>query len=156
VKLKKFNLNSYVYFRPTALGLKLYDDYYKNRGWAHKLQVDAEGFAKLQWHNFVDVYGEQLTHVYRDADKPFETYEVYFDEESLIRTTKYDWTHVDEEVEFLTTDSDGKVKGFQSSPHKFVALNNTGRWQSNSEYYILKKIAACAGDWQQSLEARPK
>ena len=156
MKLKKFNLNSYVYFRPNALGLKLYKDFYENLGWNYSLKVDEEGFAKLQWHNFVDVYGEQLSRVYREAAKPFETYEVYFNEDELIRTTKYDWTYVPEEVDFLTTDSNGDVKGFEGTPHKFESLNGTGRWQSHISYWLLKKIEGFKGDWKLSLEARPK
>lgn len=82
----KFNMNNYVYFKPTQLGKKVYTDYYKK--WYDVdsnpiLEVDKDGYAKLQFHDFISIYGTCITHYYSAVDEVLEAYEFYIDEENL-------------------------------------------------------------------------
>ncbi len=55
--MNKFNINSYVYFKPTPLAHEIYENYYSMAG-GLKLDVDSRGFAKLQLHSFMHIFGE--------------------------------------------------------------------------------------------------
>lgn len=79
----KFNMNKYVWFEPTELGLRVFVDYYKTRGFDHKLEV-INGKSCLQFHNFIDVYGEYITTYICQASEVFKHYEFYIDEERLV------------------------------------------------------------------------
>lgn len=83
VDLQKFNINSYVYFKPNALGKKIYDDFYKSLVWARTLTVDENGYAHLQLHNFIAIYGQAICSVYTEAAKPFTSYDIYFSTKDL-------------------------------------------------------------------------
>lgn len=55
----KFNINNYVQFEPTELGEKVYEDYFTQLGFEepyNKLEI-VEGKAKLQFYNFIHIYG---------------------------------------------------------------------------------------------------
>ena len=66
---------------------------------------------------------------------------------------KYNWSKVPKDVLSITTDSDGRVKGFES--HCPMLFSN--EWTSNYCYYDLtKKLKPYQGDWKDSLEQRPK
>lgn len=83
----KFNMNNYVYFKPTQLGKKVFKDYYKsfyNLDEFPALEVNEDGYAKLQFHNFIDIYGEYITSYYSAADELFEAYEFYLNQGDLI------------------------------------------------------------------------
>ena len=77
---------------------------------------------------------------------------------TVVPKTKYDWSKVPEDVESIATDSDGSVKGFESaSPAKGVTSDGKGGFTSNYSYYDLsKKVKPYQGNWQDSLELRPK
>jgi hypothetical protein len=70
---------------------------------------------------------------------------------------KYDWSKVPSDVEFITTDSDGRIKGFDGEPMMGIAKNGSGNFHSNYEYYDLTKLLTpYQGNWQDSIELRPK
>lgn len=77
--MRKFNLNDYVYFKPTQKGLDMYHDYYLKYG-GHDLIVNEDGFAKLQFHNFINVYGHAISTAFIGSKLPFESYDIYFNE----------------------------------------------------------------------------
>ena len=49
-----------------------------------ELEVDEVGYAKLQLHSFVSIYGTCIMHYYSAVDEVFEAYEFCIDEEDLI------------------------------------------------------------------------
>ena len=79
----KFNMNNYVWFEPTELGLQVFVDYYKEFGFDHKLEV-VNGKACLQFHKFISIYGDFITSYCCPADDVFKHYEFYIDEEKLL------------------------------------------------------------------------
>ena len=50
----KFNMNNYVWFEPTELGLQVFVDYYKSHSFDHKLEV-VNGKACLRFHKFISI-----------------------------------------------------------------------------------------------------
>lgn len=66
--------------------------------------------------------------------------------------TKYDWSGVPDDVETIATDSKGVVKGFLSNS----PMQTNQGWTSNYDYYYLTKQEPYKGNWQDSLEERPK
>jgi hypothetical protein len=59
----KFNLNEHIRFRPTELGMRVYRAYwlpYGNTETGHPLQLDNEGYAELQLHEFIKVFGNNI------------------------------------------------------------------------------------------------
>lgn len=82
----KFNMNNYVWFEPTTLGEKVYKDYFTQLGFEephNKLKI-VDGKAKLQFHNFIHIYGDYITlYICKDREV-FKHYEFYIDEEKLL------------------------------------------------------------------------
>lgn len=82
----KFNMNNYVWFEPTELGKKIYEDYFAQLGFEspyNKLKTE-NGKASLQFHNFIHIYGEYITTYIRKDREAFKHYEFYIDEERLV------------------------------------------------------------------------
>lgn len=82
----KFNMNNYVWFEPTELGKKVYEDYFTQLGFEspyNKLKTE-NGKARLQFHNFIHIYGEYITTYICKAKEVFKHYEFYIDEEKLL------------------------------------------------------------------------
>ena len=82
----KFNMNNYVLFEPTKLGEKVYKDYFTQLGFEepyNKLEI-AEGKAKLQFHNFIQIYGGYITSYICKDKEVFKNYEMWIDEERLL------------------------------------------------------------------------
>ena len=79
----KFNMNNYVWFEPTELGLQVFVDYYKDSGFDPKLEV-VNGKARLQFHNFIQIYGDYVTSYICKDTEVFKHYEFYIDEENLL------------------------------------------------------------------------
>ena len=79
----KFNMNNYVWFEPTELGLQVFVDYYKAYAIDHKLEV-VRSRACLQFHQFIDIYGEYITAYNCRTGEVFKNYEFYIDEEKLV------------------------------------------------------------------------
>lgn len=79
--MKKFNLNSYVYFEPTEIGLKMYSDHYAKYSEMELRLID--GVAKLQFHEFVRVYGYAITTAFLGSKMPFKHYEIFINNGDL-------------------------------------------------------------------------
>ena len=62
--------------------------------------------------------------------------------------SKYDWSNVPKEVNWIATDSDGYAYGYIDKPY-----NGGQYWYALKPIYIKQK---CEGNWQDSLEERPK
>lgn len=75
--------------------------------------------------------------------------------------TKYDWSNVPKEVNWIATDADSIANGFVEEP-KPVIGNMFDMWISNndSESYVsislLNSYKFGVMNWQESLEERPK
>ena len=79
----KFNMNNYVWFEPTELGKKVYEDYYKPHGFNSKLKI-KDGMSSLQFHEFIQIYGDYITSYICKDKEVFKHYEFYIDEEKLL------------------------------------------------------------------------
>ena len=82
----KFNMSNYVWFEPTELGEKVYNDYFTQLGFEepnNKLKI-VDGKAKLQFHNFIQIYGDYITSYICKDMEVFKHYEFYIDEENLL------------------------------------------------------------------------
>lgn len=79
----KFNMNNYVWFEPTDLGLQVSKDYYNSLGFDHKLEL-VNGFARLQFHEFIHIYGKYITSYISKDNEVFKNYEFYINEEQLL------------------------------------------------------------------------
>lgn len=79
----KLNMNEYVYFKPKQLAKELYTEHFQRWGVPEKyikdLPVNENGFAKLQFHEFVDIYGEAINTCIMDK-QPIEDFTIYFKE----------------------------------------------------------------------------
>ena len=64
----KFNMNNYVWFEPTELGEKVYNDYFTQLGFEephNKLKI-VEGKAKLQFRDFMSI--QELLQAAKDIE----------------------------------------------------------------------------------------
>lgn len=69
--------------------------------------------------------------------------------------SKYDWTDVPKEVNWIATDSNGVVFGYSSMPEK----KDFGKFMHTSDFLYFPHngwMPAYHGDWRESLEERPK
>lgn len=78
--MKKFNINNYVYFKPTKLAHELYEKYWSSYG-GQKLKVNEDGFAEMQMHSFMHIFGE-VSYVGM-GNNISENCEIYFNEGDL-------------------------------------------------------------------------
>ena len=71
--------------------------------------------------------------------------------------TKYDWSNVPNQVNFIATDSDGWAWGWTGRPKigKFEAWT-TDRSSYLTGYYVKPNNCEKCRDWENSLEERPK
>lgn len=81
----KFNMNAFVYFKPTVLGVKMYLHYYMKQKLPNgmrlpTLKVDEDGFSCLQFHEFVSIYGNAVSNYFFPREPIFEDYNIYFKE----------------------------------------------------------------------------
>ena len=79
----KFNMNNYVWFEPTDLGLQVHKEYYKSLGFDNNLEL-VNGFACLQFHKFILIYGKYIPNYIKKDNKVFKNYEFYINEEQLL------------------------------------------------------------------------
>ena len=79
----KFNMNNYVWFEPTELGKKVYEDYYKSYGLNSKLKTKG-GMTSLQFHEFIQIYGGYITSYICKDKEVFKNYEFWIDEGKLL------------------------------------------------------------------------
>lgn len=80
----RFNMNKYVYFKPTELGKQVYKDFHQAHSLNIELEVNGEGFSKLQFHEFIWIYGSFVTSYVSKDKKVFDYYEFYIDEGDLL------------------------------------------------------------------------
>ena len=66
--------------------------------------------------------------------------------------SKYDWSNVPKEAEWIATDSDGSLCGYSVKPQRFSLGWNTHR---NGNFVAHSFIPPFKGDWRDSLEERP-
>lgn len=71
--------------------------------------------------------------------------------------SKYDWSGVPSEVNFIATDDDGVANGFVDKPSPM----SCGLWSIGDDYKRTVFIGAAfvdhfQGDWKDSLEERPR
>ena len=84
----KFNMNDFVYFKPTKLGVQVYTDYYINLNMPKHteiptLKVDEDGFSYLQFHEFICIYGHIVSNYFFPQEPVFESYNIYFKENDI-------------------------------------------------------------------------
>ena len=79
----KFNMNNYVWFEPTELGLFVYNKYWLDQGFDHKMKL-VNGKACLQFHEFVNIYGKYITSYICKDKEVFKNYEFFINEDTLI------------------------------------------------------------------------
>jgi hypothetical protein len=78
-------MNDFVYFKPTKLGIKMYLHHYMKQKLPNgmelpKLKVDEDGFSRLQFHEFVRIYGNSVSTYFSPREPIFEDYNIYFKE----------------------------------------------------------------------------
>lgn len=72
--------------------------------------------------------------------------------------SKYDWSNVPSDVNFIATDGDGWAWGWVDNPHPI----GTNEWLTVAgnglfcEFFIKPESNTFNGNWQDSLEERPK
>ena len=69
--------------------------------------------------------------------------------------SKYDWSNVPEEVQWIATDSNGAVFGYDAKPEE----KDFGKFMHTSDFLYFPRsgwMAAYQGNWRESLEERPK
>lgn len=69
--------------------------------------------------------------------------------------SKYDWTDVPKEVNWIATDSNGVVFGYSSMPEE----KEFGKFMHTSDFLYFPYngwMPAYQGSWRESLEERPK
>ena len=79
----KFNMNNYVWFEPTELGKKVYEDYHKSYGLNLELKTKG-GVTSLQFHEFIQIYGDYITSYICKDKEVFKNYEFWIDEGKLL------------------------------------------------------------------------
>jgi hypothetical protein len=60
----QFNLNDCIKFKPTEVGMRIYWDYWSLSSFIREgrnLEVDSDGWAELQLHEFMRIFGPNIT-----------------------------------------------------------------------------------------------
>ena len=72
--------------------------------------------------------------------------------------SKYDWSNVDSDVEWIATDEDLNSWGFVTTGKPFIGGEDDDEWTSGTFAHSCKHIGfrIFNGDWHDSLEERPK
>jgi len=68
---------------------------------------------------------------------------------------KYDWSNVTDEVQWIATDSNGAVFGYDSMPEE----KDFGKFMHTSDFLYFPHngwMPAYQGNWRESLEKRPE
>lgn len=82
----KFNMNNYIYFKPKEIANQIYKEHFEKYGIPDKyisdLEIDEKGFAKMQFHEFVSVFGEAITTSIM-SEQPIEDFTIYFEENDI-------------------------------------------------------------------------
>ena len=79
----KFNINNYIYFKPKETANQIYREYFEKYGvpeeYIRELELDENGFAKMQFWEFVSVFGESITTLIM-SEQPIQDFTIYFKE----------------------------------------------------------------------------
>ena len=82
----KFNINNYIYFKPKETANQIYREYFEKYGvpeeYIRELELDENGFAKMQFWDFVSVFGESITTLIM-SNQPIQDFTIYFKENDI-------------------------------------------------------------------------
>ena len=82
----KFNMNNYIYFKPKEIANQIYREYFEKYGvpeeHIRELELDENGFAKMQFWEFVSVFGESITSMVM-SEQPVQDFTIYFKENDI-------------------------------------------------------------------------
>ena len=70
-----------------------------------------------------------------------------------MKMSKYEWTNVPKDENWIATDEDGVSRGHEGEP----VIDHPEEWHSDQFYnYKIIGVGLFSGDWKDSLEERPK
>ena len=79
----KFNMNNYIYFKPKEIANEIYREYFEKYGvpeeYIKELELDENGFTKMQFWDFVSVFGKSIT-TFIMSEQPIQDFTIYFEE----------------------------------------------------------------------------
>jgi hypothetical protein len=79
----KINMNEYVYFKPKEIANQIYGEHFEKYGvpedYIRELELDENGFTKMQFWDFVSVFGESITSMIM-SEQPIQDFTIYFKE----------------------------------------------------------------------------
>ena len=79
-------MNNYIYFKPNEIANELYREHFEKYGVPEKyikeLELDENGFTKMQFHEFVSVFGKAVTTSIM-SDQPIQNFTIYFKEDGI-------------------------------------------------------------------------
>ena len=79
----KFNMNNYIYFKPKEIANQIYIEHFEKYGVPEEhirgLELDENGFTKMQFWEFVSVFGESITTLIM-SNQPIEDFTIYLKE----------------------------------------------------------------------------
>ena len=82
----KFNMNNYIYFKPKEIANEIYREHFYKYGVPEKyilnLGMDENGFAKMQFWEFVSVFGKSITTLIM-SEQPIKDFTIYFKEDDI-------------------------------------------------------------------------
>ena len=82
----KFNMNNYIYFKPKEIANHIYREHFYVYGvpeeYIRELELDENGFAKMQFWDFVSVFGESITTLIM-SNQPIQDFTIYFKENDI-------------------------------------------------------------------------
>ena len=79
----KINMNEYVYFKPKEVANQIYREHFEKYGvpeeYIRELELDENGFTKMQVWDFVSVFCESITTLIT-SNQPIQDFTIYFKE----------------------------------------------------------------------------
>ena len=82
----KFNMNNYIYFKPKEIANEIYRGHFEKYGipeeYIKELELDENGFARMQFHEFVSVFGKSITTLVV-SEQPVQDFTIYFKENNI-------------------------------------------------------------------------
>ena len=79
----KLNMNKYIYFKPKEIANQIYREHFEKYGvpkeYIRELELDENGFAKMQFWEFVSVFGESITSMVM-SEQPVQDFTIYLKE----------------------------------------------------------------------------
>ena len=82
----KFNMNNYIYFKPKEIANQIYREHFEKYDvpveYIRELELDENGFAKMQFWDFVSVFGKSITTLIM-SEQPIQDFTIYFEENDI-------------------------------------------------------------------------